>query len=102
MEIVDANVILRYILNDNEDFSETSAKILENHTIYIPFEIVAEVVYVLEKVYGVKRREIHSSISDLVAYPNIDTYDSGILSEALSLFKSSQLDFVDTLIFAYK
>jgi hypothetical protein len=53
MEIIDANIVLRYLLNDHETLSKKSAKILENKSVHFPFEVCAEVVYVLEKVYNV-------------------------------------------------
>jgi len=53
MEIVDANVVLRYLLSDNIRFFKKSKQILETHNVFLPFEVTAEVVYVLEKVYEV-------------------------------------------------
>ncbi|MDZ7775731.1 MAG: PIN domain-containing protein [Bacteroidales bacterium] len=49
IEIIDANIILRYLLNDHEGFSKKSVKIIEQMDIFLPFEVCAEVVYVLEK-----------------------------------------------------
>lgn len=50
MNIVDANIILRYLLEDIPELAEKAAEILENNEIFIPNEVFAEVVYVLEKV----------------------------------------------------
>ena len=44
--LVDTNVILRYILNDNEDMAMEAANIIKNGAITLP-EVLAEVVYVL-------------------------------------------------------
>ncbi len=55
MKVVDANIILRYLLNDHEELSDTATTIIENNEVLIPNEIIAEVVYVLEKVYKVKK-----------------------------------------------
>ena len=38
MKIADANVVLRYLLNDSEDLSEKAAEILENNVIFLPRE----------------------------------------------------------------
>ena len=46
--LVDTNVILRYILNDNEDMAMEAANIIKNGAITLP-EVLAEVVYVLKK-----------------------------------------------------
>ncbi|MCK9453166.1 MAG: PIN domain-containing protein [Bacteroidales bacterium] len=55
MQIVDANIILRYLLNDHAAHFNAAVEIIENNTIFVPFEVAAEVVYVLEKVYQVLR-----------------------------------------------
>ena len=44
------NVEDRYILKDNEELALNAKAILENKDVEIPFEVIAEIVYVLEKV----------------------------------------------------
>ncbi len=51
MKVVDANIILRYLLEDHPEMSIQAADILEKEEIFVPTEVIAEVVYVLEKVY---------------------------------------------------
>jgi predicted nucleic acid-binding protein len=48
--ICDANLILRYILEDIPDSSVKAAEIMERENVFVPFEVLAEVVYVLLKV----------------------------------------------------
>lgn len=66
MQIVDANVVLRYLLKDHERFFVKSKKIVEQNQIYIPTEVVTEIVYVLEKVYEVPRSEISEALIELL------------------------------------
>ncbi|GGJ71342.1 putative nucleic-acid-binding protein [Anoxybacillus voinovskiensis] len=101
MKIVDANIVLRYLLNDHDDLSAKAAAIIENNKVLLPNEVVVEVVYVLEKVYRVKNDEICDTLLELFKYDNIDVDDMEILEEALILFKERRLDFVDTLLYAY-
>ena len=75
MLIVDANIVLRYLLIDNVEMAEKAAEIIENNNVFLPFEVVAEVVYVLEKVYQIERTEICRSIKELFVDGNIHTYD---------------------------
>ena len=44
MRFVDANVILRYLLDDDPQLAEKAAKILEQGQVHVPFEVMAEVV----------------------------------------------------------
>ncbi len=41
MEIVDANVVLRYLLNDNIAFTIEAGNIIENRQINLPNEVCA-------------------------------------------------------------
>ncbi len=101
MQIVDANIILRYLLNDHADFHERAAVIIESQNVLIPFEVVAEVVYVLEKLYGVPRNAIKVSLSMLVSCENISVNDKDVLEVALLIFSKKNIDFVDALLLGY-
>ena len=50
MQIADANIVLRYVLNDHTELSMRAAEILEYHDVVVPVEVICEVVYVLQKV----------------------------------------------------
>lgn len=101
MKIVDANIILRYILNDSEDLSEEAAKLLEDNEIFVPNEVIAEIVYVLEKVYKVENKEISIVLMELFDFGNFHLNNSEIVYEALKVYSKRKLDFVDTLLYAY-
>ncbi len=55
MSLIDANVVLRYLLDDHAELSVRAAEILEQHTVTLPIEVACEVVYVLQKVYAIVR-----------------------------------------------
>jgi predicted nucleic-acid-binding protein len=99
MEIVDANIVLRYLLNDHKIFSVEAGKIIENRQIQFPNELCAEVVYVLQKVYEIPRKIISNSILLLLDYPNIKT-DKSILKEAFDLYQTKNIDFIDSILIA--
>jgi predicted nucleic-acid-binding protein len=101
MKIVDANIVLRYLLDDAEELSEKAAEILENNEVFLPNEVIAEVVYVLEKVYKIENDEISNTLRELFDYGNLKVDDIEILKEALNLYSKRKLDFVDTLLYAY-
>jgi predicted nucleic-acid-binding protein len=102
VKIVDANVILRYLLADVPTLFARSEQILENERVYLPFEVIAEVVYVLDKVYAVPRPKISAQLADLLRYPNISTYDAKIALWALKTYSASSLDIVDSLLCGYR
>lgn len=101
MKIVDANIVLRYLLNDVKELADKAALIIENDDVLIPVEIIAEIVYVLEKVYKVGRDDILSSLSGLINYENIIINEHEVVCSALRNYASINLDFVDCLLLSY-
>ena len=51
--MLDANVILRYILNDNEDMVLEVTEVIKSKNVIVTIEVIAEVIYVLKRIYGV-------------------------------------------------
>ena len=62
MLLIDANIALRYILNDDKEQSQRVKDIIDNNYIEMPIEVLGEVVYVLKGVYGISREVIHSKL----------------------------------------
>jgi len=101
MAVVDANIVLRYVLNDHEELSQKAADILEHQTVMLPIEAAYEVVYVLQKVYGVNREQIRCKLSDLVNERLIRVEKREVFLKALDCYHTTTLDFVDALLWAY-
>ena len=51
MVVLDANVILRYLLNDNEAMAREAESIIKTEVTMVPIEVIAEVVYVLSLIH---------------------------------------------------
>ena len=99
MVYADANVFLRFILNDNEEMADYAEKLLENEEVYLLHEVISEMVYVLSKVYQTKREEITKQLSMLLKYTT--TTDQKVMEYALQIYEESTLDFVDCILCAY-
>ena len=102
MSLVDANVVLRYLLDDHEELSAKAAEILENDSVTLPVEAGCEVVYVLQKVYAVDRKEIQEKIGGLLDEGLVRMDKPAVFLKALECYGNSTLDFVDTLLWAYQ
>lgn len=101
MRFVDANVILRYLLDDDPQLAEKAAKILEQGQVHVPFEVMAEVVYVMQGVYKVSRQEISAVLTRFIMLPNVTTSSEPVLRKALLIYADKSLDFVDSLLCSY-
>ncbi len=104
--VVDANVILRFLLKDDEQLYSIAEDFFESvlkgkRFAYIPEAVIAEVVYVLEKLYKVNRSEISDILREILQVKHVKTYSKDTLMKALDIYSSKKIDFVDCLICAY-
>ncbi|GAB6075249.1 PIN domain-containing protein [Desulfurobacterium crinifex] len=107
MRVVDTNVILRYLLRDVEELYAKAEKIITETMngktmIFIPQSVIAEVVFVLQKVYKVPRDEIASVLEFFIQLRNCKIQDGEIIKRAISIYKETNLSFVDALLCAFK
>jgi predicted nucleic-acid-binding protein len=101
MSLVDVNVVLRYLLEDHAELSPRAAEILEQQEVTLPIEAACEVVYVLQKVYGVERDTIRHRLTELVTEGLVRMEKPGVFLRALDCYRQRGLDFVDCLLLGY-
>lgn len=103
-KIVDANVILRFFVRDNEEqFLRAKAFIqrleLGKEDVLMTEIVFAEVVWVLNKVYEVPRQEIADTFSKVIGYRGIRTMlEKEIFQESLRLYAKHSLDIQDMFL----
>ena len=105
--LIDTNVILRFLTKDNIKLFNESYKIfksIESKQIYayIPDFIIAEVVYVLKRIYKIPKKKIVESIQQLLMLENLNTDNKLVTFEALEIYYHKNIDFADALIWAKK
>jgi predicted nucleic-acid-binding protein len=101
MALVDANIVLRYLLDDHTELSPKAAEIIEEKDVLLPMEAACEVVYVLQKVYKVDREQIQQYLGELVSRQLVAVEKTEVFLKALECYSTTSLDFVDTLLWAY-
>jgi predicted nucleic-acid-binding protein len=101
MTRIDTNYIIRYLVADNIQMADITEQIITKENIFIANEILAEVVYVLSKVYGISRQNITKQLLTLVNFNNIEVSNFTVIINALELFRDKKLDFVDCLLCSY-
>ena len=101
MKILDANMILRFLLKDDEPSAMTVRNLIKSESVLILPEIIAEVVYVMTKVYRYERIRTTAGLTAFLNYQNIVTEKSDIVFKALQYFGNTSLDFADCLLCAY-
>ena len=101
MITVDTNIILRYLLNDNEKLNKEAVQIIDNNDIFIPTEVIVEVSYVLNKVYKVEKSEILDVVLQLLNMDGINFRNNETIELAFKTYAKKNLDIVDCILFAY-
>ena len=101
MLLLDTNAILRYVLQDNQEMADIVEQLLSDNVCYIPVEVVAEIVFVLLKVYKIERKIIAQIINDIIETSNIRVAQSKVICCAVRIFAASSFDFVDCLLAGY-
>ena len=99
MILLDANVVLRYLLDDHEQMSAQAEKYIQEEDTCMTIEVAAEVVYVLRRVYSVERNKISESVKCVLELAGCT--EPEVLREALSIYGATSLDFVDCVLCAY-
>ena len=102
MLLIDANAILRYMLNDNLDMALKVRDLIEKSRVFVRYEVLAEVVYVLNKIYLLPRNEIAESVKIFLASPNVETESEEVISIAFETYGNINIDFVDCILYAFK
>lgn len=94
-KLIDANVILRYLLGDHPEMSDEAKRVIDEGAFTLP-EVIAEVVYVLKGVYKVERKVI--SITLIEFLDEVEIQNQASMCEALSIYADTSLDFVDCIL----
>jgi len=102
MVILDANAILRYVLHDNEAQAGEVTGLLERNRCLAATEVIAEVIYVLDKVYKTPRAKILDAIQVFLNDRNVSSMQSTILAQAVEAYGNTKLDFVDCVLSGYQ
>ncbi len=97
-KLLDANAILRFLLNDNEEMAEKTETVIKNGA-FTKEVVIAEVIYVLCGVYKIERSLVSSKIIELLKFIEIENPE--VLNNAMETFSEFSLDFVDCLLISY-
>ena len=106
-KLADANVILRFLLKDDDGLYQKAAKIIqeaENGKYQLVWEslTIGEVVWVLKTVYKLDRADISSAVLELVREKYIVSDDKKRLLKSLKYFGELNLSFADCWLLAGK
>lgn len=99
MVMLDTNMILRYMLNDDEEMAEEAERIINEEFALVTIEVVAESIYVMKSVYNMDKQDICRSINILLDLGSSN--EMLVLREGIDAYSKYNLDFIDCILHGY-
>ena len=98
---IDTNVLVRHLIGEPADQAKQATRTLSSlETLLLSDIVIAEAIYVLQKVYSVDRPTISDVMKSLLAFPSIQVVDEPTVLRALEIFVNHRLHFVDAFLVA--
>lgn len=100
---VDTSVILRILVNDDDLKRKASEKLLKEAkakgiSLYLLPVAVMEIVFVLEKVYKLKRDNIQQLVTALLNTPELSVEMEDVFRKAINAYVEKNIKFADALM----
>jgi predicted nucleic-acid-binding protein len=101
MPKIDANIVLKIILNDHAELSPKAKEIIDNNIVEVPVEALCEVVFVLHGHYEANRENISAALKNFFANTRCALSHREAVLKGIAYFGASKLDFVDCILAGY-
>jgi len=103
--LLDANIIVRFLIGDDEKFTQKSIKYFEDIEkglleVEISSEVLMESFFVLTKFYKLPKSEVIDDLKTILSLQGVVNKDKIILFETLNIVENKNIDYVDALICA--
>jgi predicted nucleic acid-binding protein len=99
--LVDTNVLVRHVTGDPASQARRATEFLRaGHQLLLTDVVLAEVVYVLDSVYGFPRARVAEACQSLLVLRGVAVIDAAMLLRALELYESARLDFAEAYLAA--
>jgi Predicted nucleic-acid-binding protein, contains PIN domain len=100
---IDTNVLVRFLVRDDEAQFEKARKLIKREVaagrrVFVNQLVLMETEWVLRSRYDVPKNQIIAAISGLLDATDVQFEDEPAIEEALFIWKDSTADFADCLI----
>ena len=100
---IDTNVLVRFLVRDDESQFEKARKLIKREVtagrrVFVSQLVLLETEWVLRSRYDLSKIEIIAAISGLLDAPDVQFEDEPAIEAALFVWKESTVDFADCLI----
>lgn len=103
MKALDTNVLVRFLVQDDKKQSQKvnqlfSQSEITKQPLFVTLLVMLELIWVLEAVYKVSRKEILLSISEMLCMPSLEFEKQQVLRSFVNVAQKSRFDLSDILI----
>ena len=100
---LDTNVLVRYLVEDDEEQAARAAAFIEGisdrgEKLYVPHVVLCELVWVLASAYGRSRRDLAEALKAIVQTAQLVVEDVDVAHRALARFEAGAADFADYIV----
>jgi uncharacterized protein len=102
---IDTNLFIRYLTDDDPKKADRVDRLLDQaakgEVRLVSAELVlAEVVWVLESYYQIKKARIAVMLRAILSTPGLEVFNGRIVEQSLQYYSNQNIDFVDAYIVA--
>ena len=100
MRFIDTNIFLRLLTGDHPRKAEACLKMFrraleKQEPLFTSDLVIAEIIWVLEGFYHLKKEEIVDKVEKILNTPNLHCQNKKLLQECLILYLEKDIDFID-------
>ncbi len=96
MIAIDTNIIIRFLVKDDEIQFKKSLALFKNNPIFIADTVILEVEWVLRYAYNFNKMAIYEALTKLFGLENIHLSNPTLISQSIQWYKQG-LDFADAM-----
>lgn len=99
--LLDTNLIIRFLVNDNPQKVNRVEKLLtdKNNTNILLDTIIAEIIWVLSSYYSLKKTEVIHKIRALIHVDSIEC-NAVLINRALTFWEENNISYIDSYLVA--
>ena len=93
---IDANVIVRFVVNDDREQARRARALIEANDVFVPTSVLVETEWVLRSAYKLTGPKMFETLSAFLALPRVFAQDEKVAHAALD-WAGRGMDFADAL-----
>ena len=100
MKFLDTNIFIRFLTDDVPQKADACEKVFKKavekkETLFTTELVIAEIVWVLESFYELKKKEVQDKVEKILNTPNLICPHKDLILSALIIYSEKNIDYID-------